>query len=131
MEQKRILGKRILIADDEPAVRDALRLLLQVDEHHISEATNGREALNAFARQRFDLVITDMEMPVMKGNELAVSIKRLAPSQPILMITAYAERLGCAGNPVDGLLNKPFTFADLRAAIAQLVPAETPALLPP
>jgi putative two-component system response regulator len=122
MEQQRILGKRILIADDEPAVRDAIRLLLRVDQHQVSEATNGREALNLFARQPFDLVITDMEMPLMKGNELAASIKRLVPKQPILMITAYAEKLGgAANNPVDALLNKPFTFADLRATIARLL----------
>ncbi len=121
MEKKRILGKRILVADDEPSVRDAIRMLLSVDEHRVSTAANGREALDMFAHQPFDLVITDLEMPLMKGNELAAAIKRLVPAQPILMITAYAEKLGSASNPVDALLSKPFTFADLRAAITQLL----------
>ena len=121
MEQKRILRKRILVADDEPAVREAIRLLLRVDEHLVTAVANGREALELFARDRFDLVITDLEMPQMKGNELATIIKGLVPEQPILMITAYAEKLGGAENPVDALLNKPFTFADLRAAIGRLL----------
>jgi CheY-like chemotaxis protein len=121
MGLNRVLGKRILLADDEPAVRDAVKLLLRYDKHVVSEARNGREALDLYAREPFDLVITDLEMPVMKGNELAVTIKRLAPGQRILMITAFAEKIGDSENPVDALLSKPFTFADLREAIARLL----------
>jgi len=125
MEPERVLGKRILLADDQQGVRDAIRFLLQVDEHAVTEARNGKEALDLFAPGRFDLVITDFAMPVMAGNELAMEIKRVTPTQPILMITAYAEDLGKAGNPVDALLNKPFSFSDLRTAIAKLLgPAE-------
>ena len=54
-----------------------------------------------FKADHFDLVITDFEMPQMKGNELAARIKQISPSQPILMITAYAERLG--GQPTTPL----------------------------
>ncbi len=125
MEPERVLGKRILLADDQQGVRDAIRFLLQVDEHAVTEARNGKEALELFAPGRFDLVITDFAMPVMAGNELAMEIKRLAPTQPILMITAYAEDLGKARNPVDAMLNKPFSFSDLRQVIAKLLgPAE-------
>ncbi len=125
MEPERVLGKRILLADDQQGVRDAIRFLLQVDGHAVTEARNGKEALELFAPGRFDLVITDFAMPVMAGNELAMEIKRLAPTQPILMITAYAEDLGKARNPVDAMLNKPFSFSDLRQAIAKLLgPAE-------
>ena len=58
----------------------------------------------------------------MKGNELAVSIKQLAPNQPILMITAYGRELGASVNPVESILNKPFTMNNLREAIAKLLP---------
>ena len=121
METPRLFGKRILLADDEPAVRYAIRLLLRLDKHVVSEARNGYEALALYSENPFDLVITDLEMPGMKGNELAARIKALAPGQRILMLTAYPEKLGDSRNPVDALLNKPFTFADLRDTICRLL----------
>lgn len=124
MEQERTFRKRILLADDQQGVREAIRFLLLVDEHAVTEARTGKEALELFAPGRFDLVITDYAMPVMSGNELASRIKQLAPTQPILMITAYSEELGKADNPVDAMLNKPFSFAELRRAIAKLLGPE-------
>jgi two-component system chemotaxis response regulator CheY len=113
--------KRILVADDEPSVREAIKLLLSVDQHTVTEAGDGVEAFDLVTRHPFDLVITDYEMPRMKGNELAVKIKAGSPSQPIIMITAYPEKLGNAKNPVDAILNKPFQFEDLRRAITKLL----------
>jgi two-component system, cell cycle response regulator CpdR len=121
MEQKIIRGKRILLVDDEPSVREAFRMMLEFDGHSVTEANNGAEALDLFTKGQFDLVTTDLEMPVMKGNELAVGIKNLAPKQPILMITAYEKELGDSENPVDSILNKPFTLNNLRGAIAKLL----------
>jgi two-component system cell cycle response regulator CpdR len=121
MEQKIIRGKRILLVDDEPGVRGSFRMMLEIDDHAVTEANNGAEALDLFTKDQFDLVTTDFEMPVMKGNELAVRIKRLAPKQPILMITAYGKELGDSENPVDSILNKPFTLDSLRGAIAKLL----------
>ena len=124
MEQKIIRGKRILLVDDEPSVREAFSMMLKFDGHSVTEANNGAEALELFAKRQFDLVATDFEMPVMKGNELSVRIKNLAPKQPILMITAYGNQVGDSENPVDSILNKPFTLNDLRGAIAMLLPSE-------
>ena len=121
MEQKIIRGKRILLVDDEPSVREAFRMMLKFDGHSVTEANNGAEALDLFTKGQFDLVTTDLEMPVMKGNQLAVRIKNLAPKQPILMITAYEKELGDSENPVDSILNKPFTLNNLRGAIAKLL----------
>ena len=115
------LRKRILLVDDQPSVREAISLLLSLDEHTVIEAGNGVEALDVFGREQFDLVITDFEMPNMKGNELARRIKQLSPAQPMVMVTAYAERLGDSSNPVDALLNKPFQLEDLRRAMAKLL----------
>jgi CheY-like chemotaxis protein len=122
MEQKIIRAKRILLVDDEPSVREAFRMMLEFDGHSVTEANDGAEALDLFARGQIDLVVTDFEMPVMKGNELAVRIKQLAPQQPILMITAHGKELGDSMNPVDSILNKPFTMDNLREAIAKLLP---------
>ena len=115
------LRKRILLVDDQQSVREAISLLLGLDEHTVIEASNGAEALDLFLHDQFDLVITDFEMPKMKGNELAARIKQLSPAQPILMITAYAEKLGDTDNPVDAILNKPFALEELRRVMARFL----------
>jgi CheY-like chemotaxis protein len=92
-----------------------------MDEHIVTEAVNGKEALDLFAPDRFDLVITDYLMPLMRGDELARSIKRLAPSEPVLMITGSAAELGRIQTSADAVLNKPFRFEELRQAVAQLL----------
>lgn len=113
-------GKRILLVEDERVTREALNLLLLQDDHTVVEANNGAEALSLFRAGRFDLVITDYEIPFIKGNELAAQIKRLAPRQPILMITAYPQ-VSNADNPVDVVLNKPFVPTRLREIIAEVL----------
>jgi CheY-like chemotaxis protein len=121
MEQKIIRGKRILLVDDEPSVRETFCVLLKFDGHSFTEANDGAEALDLSVKGQFDLVTTEWEMPNMKGDELAVRIKNLAPKQPILMITAYGRELGDSENPVDGILIKPFTMDNLRGTIAKLL----------
>ena len=121
MDAERILGKRILLVDDQEEVRETVRLLLSLDEHSVVEARNGQEALELFAPGRFDLVITDFAMPVMRGDEMSKNIKQLAPTQPILMITGSAEKFGGIEATVDNLLKKPFGFEDLRHAVAELL----------
>jgi CheY-like chemotaxis protein len=116
-----VLGKRILLADDQAGVRQAIKYLLELDDHAVTEARDGKEAIELFRASRFDLVITDYAMPEMAGNDLAAEIKRLIPSQPIIMITAYSLDLVQYANPVDAVLNKPFGFQDLRQTIARLL----------
>ncbi len=114
--------RRILVVDDEPLVCDAVKMMLNFDGHVVETATNGKEALAIFDTAKFDLVITDFEMPAMKGDELAAAIKTRSPSQPVVMITAYAEMLHAAGTPlmgVDFLISKPFLLENLREAIAK------------
>jgi CheY-like chemotaxis protein len=111
-------SKRILLVDDERLVRELTSQLLRQDGHTVVEANNGAEALGLFARGQFDLVVTDYEMPFLKGNELAARIKLLAPRQPILMITGFRREAG-PNNPVDAVLSKPFHSAKLRGALAE------------
>jgi CheY-like chemotaxis protein len=118
--------RRILVVDDEPLVCDAVKMMLEFDGHKVQIAKNGKDALALFDSGEFDLVITDFEMPAMKGDELAAAIKARAPKQPIVMITAYAEMLRSAGNPltgVDGVISKPFLLENLREAIAKVTPS--------
>jgi CheY-like chemotaxis protein len=126
MKRGKVLRKRILLAEDQQDVREMTAMLLGIDEHVVTEAVNGREALDLFAPDRFDLVITDYLMPLMKGDELARNIKQLAPSEPILMITGSAAELGVRQASADAVLNKPFGVEELRQAVAQLL-APSPA----
>lgn len=116
-------GRRILVVDDQESIRLCLRIMLESEGHRVTEASNGAEALRLFTVGEFDLVITDYQMPVMEGNELALGIKMLSPSQPILMITAYDCARAGADNPVDALLAKPFAVADLRCVLKRLLAA--------
>ncbi|HTL59862.1 MAG TPA: response regulator [Candidatus Limnocylindrales bacterium] len=118
-----VRSKRILLVEDEQPLRACLRMMLELEGHQVTEASNGAEALSLFTIGEFDVVVTDFEMPLMKGNKLAVGIKLLAPSLPILMITASASARRDAENPVDALLNKPFTVAELHGALAELLSA--------
>ena len=102
-------------------MRESITLLLSLDGHTIVGAADGAEGFALFKPGRFDLVITDFEMPHMKGDELARKIKQVSPLQPILLITAYAEQVGGCDNPVDATLNKPFQLGDLRRAMAELL----------
>ena len=120
-EPGRVLGKRILLVDDDPAARESIKLLLTIDRHGVVEAKNGQEALQLFSQAPFDLVIIDYFMPQMKGKELAAYIKLAAPLLPILMVTAYLEKLVDTDTQVDGMLPKPFGIAELRGAICKLV----------
>ncbi len=111
---------RILVVDDEPVVSSIFKILLESDGHAVSTADGGREALALFRSGSFDVVVTDLIMPGMKGDELAAAIKEIAPTTPIILITAHNEVLQNHRSRlkhVDCLLGKPVSIADLREAI--------------
>jgi CheY-like chemotaxis protein len=117
--------RHILVVDDEPLVCDAVKMMLEFDGHAVETVGTAKEALAILEENKFDLVITDFEMPVMKGDELAAAIKARDPKQPVVMITAYAEMLEASGNPLSGvdfMISKPFLLENLREAIAKVTP---------
>jgi DNA-binding response OmpR family regulator len=120
-EQVGVRGKRILVVEHEEPLRACLRMMLELDGHQVTEASNGAEALRLFTVGEFDLVITDFEMPIMNGSELALGIKQLAASLPILMITASEKARRGVQNPVDALMYKPFTVSELHGALRKLL----------
>jgi len=120
-EPARVLGKRVLLVDDDEGARESIKLLLTIDRHVVIEARNGQEALELFNQGVLDLVIIDYFMPQMKGSELASNIKLAAPWLPILMVTAYMEKLVDNHCQVDAVLAKPFGIEELRQAIAKLL----------
>ena len=124
-----VIPKRhILVVDDEPLVCDAVKMMLAFDGHAVETASSGKDALALLDAGKFDLVFTDYMMPTMKGDELAAAIKARKPSQPVVMITAFAEKLQAAGTPlknVDFVISKPFLLENLREAIAKVIPSSS------
>ncbi|SPE61481.1 hypothetical protein SBV1_710015 [Verrucomicrobia bacterium] len=120
-EQKRIVGKRILLVEDDPGARESIRLLLSIDRHEVVEAAGGAAAIELLTSQPFDLAILDYFMPGMRGSQVALRFRQIDPLMPILMITAYLEELGAVDKPVDGVIGKPFAVEELRRALDKLL----------
>lgn len=117
--------KHILVVDDEPLVGQSIQLLLEAD-CIVEYARDAAEAMAIFEPGKFDMVFTDYIMPQVKGDKLAAAIKRRAPGQPIVMITAFPEKLQSSACPlggVDSFICKPFDADALRTAITRYVPA--------
>jgi len=114
---------RILIAEDEFAVRSLVTRALTQDGHQVIATADGGAALEAFAQDPggFDLLLTDIKMPVMDGIELALAVARDEPELPILLMTGYADQRERASG-LDALIHdviaKPFTLGDIQYAVA-------------
>ncbi len=114
---------RILLAEDEETVRTLVRRALVEDGHEVLTAADGAEALDTLQREhgRFDLVLTDIKMPIMDGVALALAAARDFPVLPILLMTGYAdqrERASGLDALIRAVIAKPFTLAQLKAAVA-------------
>ncbi|BBM85736.1 hybrid sensor histidine kinase/response regulator [Candidatus Uabimicrobium amorphum] len=110
---------RILVVDDEELNQLAMTDLLENEGHTIKTASNGEEALNVFALGDFDLVITDLSMPRMSGDILAVKIKEQSPDTPLIMVTGFGDIISDISQKpqmVDCVLAKPLRIEDLRKA---------------
>jgi CheY-like chemotaxis protein len=120
---------RILIADDNPAVRTALRRLLEgLDHPQIIEAKDGKEAIALAVEQHPDAVVLDLAMPVMDGLTSADEISKLLPDLPIVMCTMHWSRqleLEVQKHGVRKIINKS-NASDLLAVIQEFLPAPPP-----
>jgi signal transduction histidine kinase len=116
---------RVLVVDDHPGICEIVSAYLAEDRHIVETATGAREAMEKFQAGEFDLVITDRAMPEMNGDELATSIKRMKPGEPIIMLTGFADLIyetGQKAESVDLVLSKPARLDDLRKAIRYVMP---------
>jgi CheY-like chemotaxis protein len=116
---------KVLIVDDEKASRDLVTTLLEADQHEITTASSGAEALQLLRSGSFDLLVTDQEMPRMNGAALVEAIRQSGNSNPIIMLTGFGELMesSCATTDgVDLVLNKPVTSEALRSALIKVFP---------
>lgn len=113
---------RLLVAEDDEAVRAFLEKAFELDGHDVRTAEDGAMALEVLAEEdgAFDLLLTDIQMPVMDGIALALSTVRDYPGLPILLMTGYAnqrERAHGLESLVEDVIMKPFSLADIRDAV--------------
>ncbi len=121
----------ILVVDDEPMIREGLKVALEIEGHRTLTASDGNEALKIVDKQKPDLIITDIIMPESDGIELICSVKESNPGIKILAISgggrisAYdhlkiAKQLGATG-----VLTKPFSTEELICEINKLFEEKT------
>src|SRR5437016_716027 len=110
--------RRIMVIDDEQMIRETLSKFLAYQGHEVTTAASGLEALNLFESGKFDLVLTDYNMPGMSGDKVAGEIKRRAPREPVIAITGFLEQARQIPVPwFDACIGKPFVLAELRDLI--------------
>lgn len=119
---------RILLVDDEEPVRGFLKRGLELDGHTITTAVDGSDGLDrlASASGAFDVLVTDIRMPIMDGIALALAAKRDYPDLLIILMTGYAEQRERAKGLeaiVEDVLAKPFSLGDIREAVSSVLAA--------
>jgi len=111
---------RILVAEDEESVRSFVARALEHHGHSVVQAADGAAALERLGLEEFDLLLTDIVMPLMDGIALALAAARDHPRLRILMMTGYAEEKRRAHNLqalIHDVISKPFSLAQLLAAV--------------
>ncbi len=113
---------RILLAEDDVAVCDFVRRALEMDGHDVVPVHDGGEALERLMSplEEFDMLLSDIRMPVVDGVALALQIARDKPELPILLMTGYAEHRDRAyglESLIRGIVQKPFTLAQIREEV--------------
>jgi CheY-like chemotaxis protein len=114
---------RVLIVDDEEPMRLLVARAIAMDGHDITTAADGVEALDILSGKdgAFDLLLTDIQMPVMDGIALALTAARDFPQVTILLMTGFAdqrERASGLDAIAHDVISKPFSVADIRTAVA-------------
>jgi two-component system, OmpR family, response regulator MprA len=115
---------RVLVVDDEPAVRRALERALRLDSYDVALAADGEEALDALATSPADAVILDVAMPRLDGLEVCRRMRQAGDQTPILMLTArdaIEDRVKGLDVGADDYLVKPFALRELQARLRALL----------
>ena len=119
----------ILLVDDHPDIRDALRSMLESDRHTVVEAEDGRDAIAAWQAHKADLVLTDFSMPGLDGRDVIQAIATTHPDTPIILMSGAfgtdSPPPWLAQFPSARFLKKPFTNATLRQSIREAFRTES------
>jgi len=114
----------ILYAEDERAIREETVEFLKKFFLSVDAAKNGKDGLELFEKHRQDIVITDISMPIMEGEDMMAGIRKIEPSVPILIISAYDFSdflLPKFPNGANAFLKKPVGYADFVKILCELI----------
>jgi two-component system response regulator MprA len=120
---------RILVVDDEPAVREAVERALRLEGHEVALAADGGEALDALGAASPDAVVLDVLMPLVDGLELCRRMRERGDRTPVLMLTArdaVSDRVAGLDAGADDYLVKPFALEELLARVRALLRRTAP-----
>jgi two-component system response regulator MprA len=120
---------RILVVDDEPAVRDSLRRALQLERYDVELATDGLEALDRLQADGVDAVVLDVSMPNLDGLETCRRLRADGNALPVLMLTArdeVSDRVAGLDAGADDYVVKPFALEELLARLRALLRRAAP-----
>jgi two-component system response regulator MprA len=115
---------RILVIDDEPAVRSALERALGLEHYDVELAADGRDALDVLAQRHVDAVVLDIGMPRLDGLEVCRRLRAAGDRTPVLMLTArdaIDDRVEGLDAGADDYLVKPFALRELQARVRALL----------
>ena len=115
---------RILVVDDEKIIRDSISFILKKEGYTIEEAANGKLALDKINQQPCDVIITDIEMPVMKGIELLENVMQVSPQTIVIIITAYGSletAIAALRSGASDYILKPLEFDELLIKLKRLL----------
>jgi CheY-like chemotaxis protein len=120
--------ERIMLVDDEAAVADVERQMLEALGYAVTTFTGGPEALAAFtaAPDAFDVVVTDQTMPPMTGLELAAHVRALRPRTPVILATGFSPHVDARSARkfgVQGFLAKPYKLSEVAAVLREALDA--------
>jgi CheY-like chemotaxis protein len=111
---------RILVVEDEATVRQFLGLSLSRLGHHPVLTADATEALAAFEREPFDVVLTDLGLPGVSGEEVARQVTQRSPRTPVVLLTGWADQILSERGSLEGvqcILGKPVTLDTLTATL--------------
>lgn len=111
--------KSILVVDDEEIIREFLTEVL-TDDYDVSLASDGDEAIDRLTERSFDLVITDLKMPRVPGDEVVKYIQANRPGTPVIIISGYSTLYAASQSVNHGaiaFLSKPFSITDLTRTV--------------
>ncbi|HEU0131155.1 MAG TPA: response regulator transcription factor [Mycobacteriales bacterium] len=120
---------RVLVVDDDPALREALTRALRLDGYDVTAVSNGLKALEAVATSAPDVLVLDLMMPVVGGLEVCRRLRAKGDRTPILVLTARDEvgdRVAGLDAGADDYLVKPFALDELRARLRALLRRSRP-----
>jgi two-component system OmpR family response regulator len=127
--QSWVRGRHVLLVDDEEDFREVVELVLSGLDLNVTSVGSGRAALSALAAHHYDLVITDLRMPGMSGDDTIIAMRSIDATVPVVITTGSSvdeATACCRARGARAFLRKPFNLNDLVAVVTRALAASRP-----